>query len=1058
MNLLPLYRLHLYPVFLGCSALGGFGLCQWYHATDLQNRELYREMSLKYMLTAVPQLLAALLLLYYACTYSRATSAFVHRMLVESCLHQGVVGLMVASLLFSAFHLAMSVCCSSPAFCPVDPVSCQLSRIVACPESVAHLPHYNLLIRGDPGPAAHQAPAPVPRCPFASPMSHYGPSSSSSGGAYTPRGGPPPFRGPPSASTSAFPPPFRPPFAARGPPPAFAFRGPPPAFRGPPPGLRPPLGLNIPPPMAFQAPPSPANAGPLLPPGWSEHRTPHGATYYYNAATGVSTYDLPAPVEPRTPRWAEYKDDATGAFYYFNTVTKETVWDQPEEFRMQKAREQVAKMTMHAASPVAAQMQTHFHSQVQGQGQVQAPEHGSSASTEKEDEDDEEEIKRQEAQEQARRKRKEEQEREQAAQFTDMPRAERMAAFKQFLEDKQITPTLKWGDAQRTISKDASMHNDSRWKFALNTVGEKKQAYAEYCTQAKNRATIEKRRLVKKTREEFTELLTLFESTLAPASRRRPVSWEEMMESNNFYALRKDPRWSAIEETREKQQLFATFMQDLERNQKARLAKRQEALQAAFMDLLRQRAEAKELELSAGRSGKRLDSDTKRRVLDLLEEVELPGGGGKRELEHAKRKRERAERAEREEKLGRDLNEQLQELAASQKLTVGGTWTEFSAEHLKHASEQQAKASKSEAEGDADEDEEEDGHDGDGEQLHWKTQRRIFDKFVRRLRRNLEPAATAIREHLDRSGEPPLRVTECTTYAVFVDALESGVGVALDNNAPEEGEEEVVEEMDTSKEPAKKDTETGTGEGEKIKKLTAEEVNAALEAVVKAQREKQGDTTPVEFPAFVRQVYDMWVAMAKEDIRRVEEKKARHRKRSRKESRDLAPEDEDDEDRPRRSRRRSSAADELEDDKTHRRRRHRGSRKRRRSHGSPSVSRSRSRSRSESRRESRRSRLDRSRSRSRNRSRSRSRDREGELPPSLAAAVNVKPVAETASTEPYSPIRNPTKVLTEAEEAAKAEEIIRQARLKLQAKSKSNSDDSELEEGEEPEEGEEVEE
>ncbi|KAJ8519408.1 hypothetical protein ON010_g18077 [Phytophthora cinnamomi] len=544
---------------------------------------------------------------------------------------------------------------------------------------------------------------------------------------------------------------------------------------------------------------------------------------------------------------------------------------------MQKAREQVAKMTMHAASPVAAQMQTHFHSQVQGQGQgqVQAPEHGSSASTEKEDEDDEEEIKRQEAQEQARRKRKEEQEREQAAQFTDMPRAERMAAFKQFLEDKQITPTLKWGDAQRTISKDASMHNDSRWKFALNTVGEKKQAYAEYCTQAKNRATIEKRRLVKKTREEFTELLTLFESTLAPASRRRPVSWEEMMESNNFYALRKDPRWSAIEETREKQQLFATFMQDLERNQKARLAKRQEALQAAFMDLLRQRAEAKELELSAGRSGKRLDGDTKRRVLDLLEEVELPGGGGKvgeealrivdkhdvydwvegflreqRELEHAKRKRERAERAEREEKLGRDLNEQLQELAASQKLTVGGTWTEFSAEHLKHASEQQAKASKSEAEGDADEDEEEDGHDGDGEHLHWKTQRRIFDKFVRRLRRNLEPAATAIREHLDRSGEPPLRVTECTTYAVFVDALESGVGVALDNNAPEEGEEEVVEEMDTSKEPAKKDTETGTGEGEKIKKLTAEEVNAALEAVVKAQREKQGDTTPVEFPAF----------------------------------------------------------------------------------------------------------------------------------------------------------------------------------------------------------------
>ncbi|KAE9341368.1 hypothetical protein PF008_g10659 [Phytophthora fragariae] len=808
-------------------------------------------------------------------------------------------------------------------------------------------------------------------------MSHYGPSSN---GAAYPRGGPPPFRGPPPAATfpRGGPPPFRPPFAARGPPP-FAFRGPPPAFRGPPPGLRPPMGLSIPPPMAFQAPPSPANAGPMLPPGWSEHRTPQGATYFYNAATGVSTYDMPTPVQASTPKWVEYKDDATGAFYYFNTVTKETVWDQPEEFRMQKAREQVAKMTsqaLHAASaasPVAAQVQTHFqsHSQVQGQ----APEHDSSASTEKEDEDDEEEIKRQEAQEQTRRKRKEEQEQEQAAQFTDMPRAERMAAFKQFLEDKQITPTLKWGDAQRTIGKDSSMHNDPRWKFALTTVGEKKQAYAEYCTQAKNRATIEKRRLVKKAREEFIELLGLFESTLAP-SRRRPISWDEVTESNNFYALRKDPRWSAIEETRERQQLFATFIQDLERNQKARLAKRREALQTAFMDLLRQRVESKELELSGSRSSKRLDSDTKRCVLDLLEEVELPNGGGKvgeealrivekhdvydwaegflreqRELERAKRKRERAERAERDEKLGRELNEQLKELEASQKLTVGSTWNEFSAEHLKYASEQQAKTSKSEVEGDAVGDEEDEDHEeGDGDYLHWKTQRRIFDKFVRRLRRDLEPAAAAIRGHLDRSGDPPLRVTEATTYAVFVDALESGVSVALDSNAPEEGEEEVVEEMDgvtTSGEPGKTDSEMATGETEGVEKpLTAQEVDAALEAVVKTHREKTGDATPVEFPAFVRQVFDMWVAMAKEDIRREEEK---HRKRSRKGSRDLAPEDEDDDDRPRRSRRRSPAADELEDDKTHKKHRHRGSRKRRRSHGSPSVSRSRSRSRSESR-------------------------------------------------------------------------------------------------------------
>ncbi|EEY55650.1 uncharacterized protein PITG_09602 [Phytophthora infestans T30-4] len=113
----------------------------------LENRELYHDMSLKYLMTAVPQLLAALLLLYYACTFSRASSAFIHRMLVNSCLHQGVASLMMASLLFSAFHVSLSVCCSFPAFCPVDPTASQLSRIVACPESVAHLTHYNLYPR-----------------------------------------------------------------------------------------------------------------------------------------------------------------------------------------------------------------------------------------------------------------------------------------------------------------------------------------------------------------------------------------------------------------------------------------------------------------------------------------------------------------------------------------------------------------------------------------------------------------------------------------------------------------------------------------------------------------------------------------------------------------------------------------------------------------------------------------------------------------------------------------------------------------------------------------------
>ncbi|EGZ13757.1 hypothetical protein PHYSODRAFT_514357 [Phytophthora sojae] len=115
---------------------------------QLQNREVYHELSLKYLLTAIPQLLAALLLLLdCVCTFSRASSTFAYGTMVDSCLHEGIAGLMLVSILFSTFHLALSVCCSFPAFCPVDPIRCQLSRIVACPGSVANLPHYNLYPR-----------------------------------------------------------------------------------------------------------------------------------------------------------------------------------------------------------------------------------------------------------------------------------------------------------------------------------------------------------------------------------------------------------------------------------------------------------------------------------------------------------------------------------------------------------------------------------------------------------------------------------------------------------------------------------------------------------------------------------------------------------------------------------------------------------------------------------------------------------------------------------------------------------------------------------------------
>ena len=50
--------------------------------------------------------------------------------------------------------------------------------------------------------------------------------------------------------------------------------------------------ISTPPPLVTSAPPPPDP----LPAGWTEHKTPSGHTYYYNSATGESSWVRPQPV------------------------------------------------------------------------------------------------------------------------------------------------------------------------------------------------------------------------------------------------------------------------------------------------------------------------------------------------------------------------------------------------------------------------------------------------------------------------------------------------------------------------------------------------------------------------------------------------------------------------------------------------------------------------------------------------------------------------------------------------------------------------------------------
>ncbi|TMW69477.1 hypothetical protein Poli38472_001633 [Pythium oligandrum] len=129
--------LRFYPLLLCLNAAGGFALCQWFRSHDLRTRETTGDLSVKYLLTAAPQFLAALLLLFYACTFNRDGSEFAHRMLVESCLHQALTSLLMTAIVHSGFHMTHSGCCAFPSACPVDVHDCRFHAVFQCPQPVA---------------------------------------------------------------------------------------------------------------------------------------------------------------------------------------------------------------------------------------------------------------------------------------------------------------------------------------------------------------------------------------------------------------------------------------------------------------------------------------------------------------------------------------------------------------------------------------------------------------------------------------------------------------------------------------------------------------------------------------------------------------------------------------------------------------------------------------------------------------------------------------------------------------------------------------------------------
>eukprot|EP00985_Skeletonema_marinoi_P009908 scaffold4665_cov162-Skeletonema_marinoi.AAC.1 len=295
---------------------------------------------------------------------------------------------------------------------------------------------------------------------------------------------------------------------------------------------------------------SPATAAAAAAPtadGWTEHRSPQGIPYYFNTITNVSTYERPASLSqplqngaaagsatssptkasgtsaPATS-WQTYTDQNTGKKYYSNGAT--VTWTRPPELGPDESADNSASNKRSSASE----------------------------------------------NESAKKKRKKG-EKDDGCLYAN--KAEAVAAFKGLLLAKDIAPTTKWNDVVRICAEDA------RWE-ACNTIGERKQALAEYQTKRANELRDVKRQEKVRAKEAYQRLLT----DILPTVKTFSPGSSRFMDVRDF--LSKDDRFYAVDDETTREELFYEFVEEMrKREERNKRSKKREAKDAylAFLKL-----------------------------------------------------------------------------------------------------------------------------------------------------------------------------------------------------------------------------------------------------------------------------------------------------------------------------------------------------------------------------------------------------------------------------------------------------------------------------------------
>jgi pre-mRNA-processing factor 40 len=285
--------------------------------------------------------------------------------------------------------------------------------------------------------------------------------------------------------------------------------------------------------------------------GWTEHRSPQGVPYYYNTITKVSTYERPASLSQSLPNgvaipiadsatfsptkasgasasttWHTYTDQSSGKKYYSNGVT--TTWTRPSELGPDESTDNSAQTTNKRLSA---------------------------------------------SEDEVVKKKRRKGEKDDLSLYAN--KAEAIAAFKGLLLAKDIAPTTKWNDVVRMCSEDA------RWE-ACTTIGERKQALAEYQTKRANELRDVKRQEKVRAKEAYQRLLT----DILPTIKTFSPGSSRFIDVRDF--LSKDDRFYAVDDETTREELFYEFVEEMrKREERNKRSKKREAKDAllAFLKL-----------------------------------------------------------------------------------------------------------------------------------------------------------------------------------------------------------------------------------------------------------------------------------------------------------------------------------------------------------------------------------------------------------------------------------------------------------------------------------------